>query len=265
MADPRNPYAPPSTHVSDPAEPPGPNDGERFVPYGRWRPAGRGAGWIGDAWRVLAGRPGTWALTMLVLLAFYIVVSLIPLVNIFTQLLAPFLAAGIALCADQQRRTGTFELATLLGGFKKNAGSLLAVAGITFGFFILIFVVLFIVIGSDLMKPAMLGQKIDPYVIFSMKNLLVMLICAAIAIPFVAATYLAPPLIVLHDQPPLKAMHMSLIGIFKNILSGLVFGLCMLGLCIVAAIPLGLGLLILIPLSLITNYTIYRDIFVEQT
>lgn len=264
MADPRNPYAPPTTNVADPGDPSGPNVGEHFVSYGRWRPAGRGPGWIGDAWRVLAGRPGMWALTMLVLLVFYIVVSLIPLVNIFTQLLAPFLAAGIALCADQQRRTGTFEVATLLGGFKKNAGSLLAVAGITFGFVIVMVVVLFIVIGYDLMKPAMLGEKIDPYMIFSMKNLVALLIFIAIGIPFGAATYLAPPLIVLHDQPPLKAMHMSLVGVFKNILAVIVFGLCWIGLCIVAAIPLGLGFLIVIPLILIANYTMYRDIFVEQ-
>jgi uncharacterized membrane protein len=264
MADPRNPYAPPGTHVSDPGEPPGRNDGETFVAYGRWRPASRGAGWIGDAWRVLAGRPGTWALTMLVLLVSYVVVSLIPVVNILTQLAAPFVTAGIALCADQQRRTGTFEVSTLLDGFKKSAAPLLAVAGLTFLFFIVIIVVLFIVIGFDLLKPAMLGEKIDPYMIFSMKNLLAVLICVAIAIPFVAATYLAPPLIVLHDQPALKAMHMSMVGLFKNILSGLVFGLCMLGLSIVAVIPLGLGLIIVIPLSLITNYTIYRDIFVEK-
>jgi uncharacterized membrane protein len=264
MADPRNPYAPPATNVADPADPSGPNDGERFVSYGRWRPAGRGAGWIGDAWRVLAGRPGMWALTMLVLLVAFIVVSMIPLVNILTQLATPFLAAGIALCAEQQRRTGTFELATLLGGFKKHAASLLAVAGLTFGLVIVMVVVLFVVIGYDLMNPAMLGEKIDPSMIFSMKNLLAVVICVVIAIPFGAATYLAPPLIVLHDQPALKAMHMSLVGVFKNILAVIVFGLCWIGLTIVAAIPLLLGFIILIPLSLIVNYAMYRDIFIEQ-
>lgn len=262
MVDPRNPYAPPSAHVSDPGDAPGP-DGETFVEYGRWRPAGRGPGWIGDAWRVLAGRPGMWALTMLLLLVFYIVVSVIPLVNIFTQLAGPFLSAGIALCADQQRRTGTFELGTLLGGFKKGTASLFAVAGLTFAFVLVIVVVLFAIIGFDLMKPAMLGQKVDPSMIFSTKNLVAVLVCIVIAIPFGAAAYLAPPLIVLHDQPALKAMHMSMIGIFKNILAVIVFGICWLGLSIVAIIPLGLGLIIVMPLGLIANYTMYRDIFVE--
>ena len=264
MTDPRNPYAPPGTPVADSTQPPDPVAEETFVPYGRSRPAGKGAEWIGDAWRLLKAQPGMWALTMLVLLAFYIVISLIPLVNLLTQVLGPFVTAGIALCADQQRRTGTFELKTLLDGFNKSAASLLAVAGITFLFFIVMLVVLFIIIGMDVMRPAMLGQQVDPSVIFSMKNLLAILVCMAILIPVVAATYLAPPLIVLHGQPALTAMHMSLVGMFKNILAGLVFGLCWLGLAIVALIPLGLGLLVLIPLGLITNYTVYRDIFVAQ-
>jgi uncharacterized membrane protein len=264
MTDPRNPYAPPSTRVADSTEPSDPNASEVLIPYGRWRPAGRGAGWIGDAWRLLAGRPGMWALTMLVILAAYIVLSIIPLVNIFTQLLAPFVTAGIAMCADQQRRTGTFEVQTLFGGFNKAPASLLAVGGVTFLFVILIFVMLFIIIGTDVMRPAMLGQKVDPTVIFSMKNLLVVLICAAVMIPVVAATYLAPPLIVLHDQPALTAMHMSLVGMFKNILAGIVFGLCWLVLIIIAVIPLGLGMLVVIPLGIIANYTVYRDIFVEE-
>jgi uncharacterized membrane protein len=264
MADPRNPYAPPSTQVADSGEPRDPNARETLVPFGRVRPAGRGAGWIGDAWRLLKAQPGMWIIAMLVIMAAYIVLSMIPLVNIFTQLLGPFVTAGIALCADEQRRTGTFEVKTLMGGFSKAPVSLLAVAGVTLLCFIVLFVVVLVIVGFDVLKPAILGQQIDPSVIFSLKNLLLVLICVALALPVVAATYLAPPLIVLHDQPALTAMHMSLVAMFKNILAGLVSGLCWLGLIIVAVIPLGLGLLVLIPLGIITNYTIYRDIFVEE-
>lgn len=264
MTDPRNPYAPPSTQVSDSGEPPDPNARETLVPYGRVRPGGRGAGWIGDAWRLLKAQPGMWVIAMLVILAAYIVLSMIPLVNFFTQLLGPFIAAGIAMCADEQRRTGTFDVKTLMGGFTKAPASLFAVGGVTLLFFVVMFVVLFIVIGFDVIRPIMLGQQVDPSDLLSTKNLLAVLICLAIALPVVAATYLAPPLIVLHDLPALTAMHMSLVALFKNILAGLVCGLCWLGLFILAVIPLGLGLLVLIPLGIIANYTIYRDIFVEE-
>ncbi len=77
----------------------------------------------------LRARPGLWALALILLAVAYLVLSIIPLVNIFLQLLLPFANAGIALAADQQRRTGTFELDALLGGFKKQPVSLLAVGG----------------------------------------------------------------------------------------------------------------------------------------
>jgi uncharacterized membrane protein len=83
-------------------------------------------------------------------------------------------------------------------------------------------------------------------------------------LPVGLAAYLAPQLIVLHDQPALTAMKMSFAGTMKNILPGLVFGLCAFGLVIVSMIPLFLGLLITGPILAITAYTVYRDIFVED-
>ena len=264
MTDPRNPYSPPSAHVADQAERPDPSD-ETFIPNGRSLPAGRGAGWIGDAWRILKAQPGMWAVSMLLLVAFYIVISIVPLVNIFSSFVGPFVTAGIALAADQQRRTGTFEINTLLGGFSRNAVSLLAVAGVIFLLFIVIAVVIMLTIGGSVAAALFLGKQAEAAAsLMAPGYALMVLVCVALALPVIAATYLAPALIVLHDQPAMVAMKMSLIGVFKNILPGIVFGLCGLGLTILASIPLFLGLLIVIPLMFITNYTVYRDIFIEE-
>ena len=59
-------------------------------------------------------------------------------------------------------------------------------------------------------------------------------------------------------------MKMSLVGCFKNILPGIVFFLCGIGLVVVSMIPLFLGLLVSIPIMVLTYYTVYRDIFVEE-
>jgi uncharacterized membrane protein len=264
MTDPRNPYSPPSAHVADQAERPDPSD-ETFVPNGRSLPAGRGAGWIGDAWRLLKAQPGKWAVSMLLLLVFYIVISIIPLVNIFSSFVGPFVTAGIAMAADEQRRKGTFEIGTLLGGFNRNPVSLLAVAGVIILMFIVIAMVIMFTIGGSVATQLFLGKQSEAAAaLLAPGYLLMILVCLALALPVIAATYLAPALIVLHDQPAIEAMKMSLVGVFKNILPGIVFGLCALGLTIVASIPLGLGLLIVIPLMIITNYTVYRDIFIEE-
>ena len=264
MNDPRNPYAAPIAHVADHEDRPDSTDGGRFVPYGRSLPAGRGVGWIGDAWRLLRARPGMWAAGLLLLLIAYIVLSLIPLVNLFLQLATPFFVAGIAMAADQQRRTGTFELGALLAGFNKRPGSLLAVSGLVIGAIIVFMIVLAVFIGPNISLPMMRGGNPDPTLFLSARFWLAILIGLALMVPMAFATYLAPQLIVLHDQPALTAMKMSLVGSFRNILPGIVFLLCGMVLFVVSMIPLFLGLLVSIPIMVITNYTVYRDIFVEE-
>jgi hypothetical protein len=263
MNDPRNPYAPPLTHVADRDERT-PTDSGEFIPYGRARPPGRGAGWIGDAWRLLRGQPGMWAVALILLLVVYVVLAVIPLVNFFLQLLVPFAYAGIAMAADQQRRTGTFELGALMAGFNKQPVSLLAVggtailAGLVFG------IVLVALVGLELFGAAASGGQPDPSIMLSARFWLAFLIGFAIMLPVAFATYLAPQLIVLHDLPALTAMKMSLIGCVKNILPGIVFLACSMLLVLVSMIPLFLGLLISIPILVLTSYTVYRDIFVEE-
>jgi uncharacterized membrane protein len=43
-----------------------------------------------------------------------------------------------------------------------------------------------------------------------------------------------------------------------------VFGICAFLLVVVSTVPLGLGLLVSIPVLMITSYTMYRDIFIEK-
>jgi hypothetical protein len=265
MNDPRNPYAPPTTNVADQEPSSIPTDAGQFIPYGRSLPAGRGAGWIGDAWRMLRARPGNWALALILLFIAYIIVSMIPFVNILVQLMVPFAYAGIALVGDEQRRTGSFEIATLWGGFNKNPTSLLAVGGIVILAYLVIAIVVGVFIGMEVFGAMMGGAKTpDPSVFLSAKFFVVILVCVALMIPVAFASYLAPQLIVLHDQPAVTAMKMSLAGCLKNILPGLVFLICGILLVIASMIPLFLGLLISIPIMVITNYTVYRDIFVEE-
>jgi uncharacterized membrane protein len=263
MNEPRNPYAPPTSHVSDREEPQDLDSG-RFVPYGRSRPAGRGAGWIGDAWRILKAQPGMWAAALLLMFVAWMVVSMIPLVSLFTALLVPFVYAAIALAADEQRRMGTFELKVLWSSFEKRPAPLLAVGGVSLLAGILFVVVLMIFLGSDIFSMVTGASQADPELIFSKKFWLVFLIGIALMLPITCATYMAPQLIVLHDQPVIEALKMSLFACIKNILPGIVFGVLALVLFIVSMIPLLLGLIITLPILAITNYTVYRDIFVEE-
>jgi len=263
MNEPRNPYAPPSSQVADRDELQG-SDSGRFVPYGRSLSVGRGPAWIGDAWRILKAQPGMWAAALILMFVAWIVVQMIPLLNFFAGILAPFGYAAIALAADEQRRTGNFELKTLLGGFEKHAMPLLGVGLTTLLASIVLLIVLVIFLGADIFRAMTGGGNPDPTTFLTTKFWLAFLIGFALMLPIIFATYLAPQLIVLHQQPAIEAMKMSLAGCAKNILPGIVFAICGSLLVFVSMIPLLLGLLITGPIMAITSYTIYRDIFVDE-
>ena len=264
MADVRNPYAPPAAAVADPTEnlPDGP---DVFIPNGRRVSFGRGARWIGDAWRLFTSRPGKWLLSFLLLLLIYIVFAWVPLANILNTLLWPFLGAGIVMAADVQRRTGTFTVETLFAGFRRPA-PLLILGAMYLLSLVLLYASFAIMVGEDGAKQFVLQASAASDAAPPEPRAVVraLLLYTILVLPITAATYLAPPLIMLQGIGAGTAMKMSFIGSIKNILPGIVFIICTLLFILVSIIPLGLGLFVSVPVLMITNYTVYRDIFIDS-
>jgi uncharacterized membrane protein len=75
------------------------------------------------------------------------------------------------------------------------------------------------------------------------------------------ALWFAPALVVFRKMPPIEAVKLSTVTVLKNALPFLVYGLIYIVASIVASIPLGLGWFVLLPLSLLTVYVSYRDVF----
>lgn len=266
MTDNRNPYAPPSSYVADKIDVPSTDASESFIPNGRSVSAGRGAGWIGDAWRLFFARPGKWLLTLLILMLVSTAVSSIPLANIANGLLWPFAGAAMVAAADLQRRTGTFDLDVLFAGFQKPA-PLLIFGGVYMLIFVALYVAMASMVSVSVANRAVLnlGGSVDPQTVLSRNYWLAILVYFAAVLPITAALFFATPLVLLHDLPAGTAMKMSLIGSIKNILPGVVYTLCAILFVLVSIIPIGLGLLISIPVLMLTAYTMYRDIFIEKT
>jgi uncharacterized membrane protein len=93
-------------------------------------------------------------------------------------------------------------------------------------------------------------------------GLLVMLL---LLVPLFAAYWFAPALVVMHDMQPLAAMRESFFACFRNFVPFLVYGIVLFILAILAAIPFGLGYLVLIPVVMASIYVGYRQIFTEET
>ena len=86
----------------------------------------------------------------------------------------------------------------------------------------------------------------------------------ALLVPLFAAYWFAPALVVMHDLQPIAAMRESFFACFRNFVPFIVYGIIVLVLAILAAIPFGLGYLVLVPVLMASVYVGYRQIFTEE-
>ena len=233
-------------------------------------PAGHGAQWWGDAWRLFTGAAGTWLLITVVWLAIMIGLSIIPFLGqIAVSLLHPVFIGGLILGCREQDRGGALKVSHLFAGFSEKLGPLvilallyivgwMVVACITFavGLITLGGSILALLAGGDTMQAgtALLGTM-------GLSVLLVILLGLLFAVPLLMAFWFAPALIVLRGDGPWDAMMTSFRACLRNIPPFLIWGLLGLVFAILASIPLGLGFLILFPVGTATVYTSYKEIF----
>jgi len=80
-------------------------------------------------------------------------------------------------------------------------------------------------------------------------------------LPLIMAYWFAPTLVLFHDMKAVDAMRLSFFACLRNFLPFLVYGVISAILLLLAMIPLGLGLLIMIPTMTASLYVSYKDIF----
>lgn len=261
MSD-ENLYAPPRADLNRPA------DEQEFALTGpHLRGAGNGARWLTQAFAFFRDAWLQWLAAGLILMVIYAVAQLIPLIGpIAMMLIGPVFSGGLMMGIREQEQGKEFQVGHLFAGFSRNTGGLLTLGALYLALQIVAWAVaiglMFLIIGSTGFFGAMItGDSATAQAVSPAAGLLGLLIVLAVLVPTMAAIWLAPPLVALHDVPALEAMKMSLVGCLKNILPFLVYGLLGLVLAFLASLPLLLGWLVLVPVIAISVYTAYRDIF----
>ena len=275
---PENPYAAPRTRVED--APPSLLPDGPFIPEGRGVPAGHGWRWIADAWVFMGEQRWTFIGVFLLLFLVQLAAQLVPLLGpLAIALFYPVLVGGFVLGCDAVRQGQRLEVGHLFAGFQRHTGKLVAVGGLLLAFVIVAGVVTAVIVGASLV-PLVAGgaQPTTPEEALSilLPVLLALLIVMALSIPVTMAMLFAIPLIVLTDSEVVQAIKTSFVACLKNILPFLVWSLALFGvglaasiLMSVATLALGffaavllvLALLLLMPVSMVSLYTAYRDIF----
>jgi uncharacterized membrane protein len=228
--------------------------------------AGRGAGWIGAGWDYFTRSAGIWVAITIVWFVIFVALGFVPFIGGFvSQLLTPVFAAGLFLGCRAMDEGGTLELGHLFRGFSVNTGPLILVGALYLAAVIALFIVLalfaFALLGGiGVVIQAMQGQPEE--LIGNLPMLAVVLLLGlALYVPILMALWFAPALVALGGLAVGDAVNASFRGCLRNIVPFLLWGLIMLLLGILAAIPFGLGFLVLFPLIWASTYAAYKEIF----
>lgn len=259
MAD--NPYAAPKAHVEDIAEklP----DGD-FLPEGRGVPAGRGWSWIADAWAFTGQQRGTFIGVFLLIVLLQIVAQFVPIIGpIAASVVFPALMGGLLLGCDAVRRGEPLEVGHLFAGFQRHGSKLLTIGAISLAFGILMFIVMFLIVGASFAPFLLGGEQPSPEQALGLVLPILLAVCVvlALSLPLTMAMLFAPALVVFTDSDVVPALKTSFFACLKNILPFLIWSIAIFVLSILAAIPLFLGWILLGPIMMVSLYLAYRDIF----
>lgn len=219
--------------------------------------------WMHQGWTLFLANPGVWIGSTVLLLVILMAISIVPLFGqISAHLLAPLFGAGmVQICrhlADDQQP----EVADLFAGFRHNTGALVMV-GVFFaaGIFGLAFIAFLLVSGG--MLGGVITGRIAGLSIALGSVMLAGIVVLVLSIPVIMATWFAPALVFFHDMKPAAAMRASFDAGAKNWLAMVIFGIFLIVSLFFAMLPLGLGLVLLLPIFSGAVYASYRDIFVE--
>ena len=242
-------------------------DDLKLVLPGRQNTAGAGMDWIAQGWKLFALSPLMWIVAIVIFIVLAIIMGLVPILGqLAFQVLTPVFGAGFVVACRSLERGGNFELEHLFAGFKTRFGNLAMIGLLYLVGGIVIILIMAAFVGFTILTAFMTGDPeavVSAFVASALSIALGTLVALGLGLLLMAAIWFAPALVIMHDVAPIEAMKASFFACFRNFVPFLVYGIVMLLLAIVAAIPLGLGFLVWVPLAVTSNYAAYRQIFTE--
>jgi hypothetical protein len=224
--------------------------------------------WIVHGFALFRRVPLGWIILCTTLLLIAATLSLIPMAGqfIFT-LLSPVFLAGLMIGCRSLEQGGGLEFSHLFAGFRSNTASLITIGGIYLVGQVLILGVFMLVGGDVLMGLLLEGKRVDENELKSVSGdmLTASLVALTLSIPLMMAAWFAPLLVIFKDMPPLEAMRLSFVACLKNIIAFQIYAVILVVLTVIATMPYGLGLFILVPTLFTSIYVSFRDIFVDTT
>ena len=225
--------------------------------------AGNGPRWIAGAFRIYRAQPLVWSALTLGWIVMSFGLLLVPIVGgIAVNVLQPVFFASFALAARKQLQGQRVEMGDLFLGFRTHLRALINVGMVELGI-ALVVVIGFSLIAGAPAAPADGGTTPSAEEIARMIQDKGWYLFGALMVLMVVkgALWFAPALIAFHGLSALHAIRWSLYAALSNVGAMLAYLLALALAYIVAALPWGLGFVIVLPLMVLSTFTAYRDVF----
>ena len=219
--------------------------------------------WLRRGWTMFLLNPGIWIGSSVLLLVMLMAISIVPLFGqVAAHLLVPLFGAGMFKICRRLELGEEPEITDLFAGFHHNAGPLVMV-GVYFavGIFSIAFLA-FMLISGGILGGVVTG-KVGGVGIAMGGMMIAGLLVVILSMPVIMATWFAPALVFLHDKQPVEAMKASFSAGYRNLLPMGIFGVFVMVGLFFAMLPVGMGLLLFVPVFSGAVYASYRDIFTE--
>jgi uncharacterized membrane protein len=231
---------------------------------GRAVPAGQGWVWITGGFEMFKKQPGMWIALVVVLFVIMIVLNFLNILfflgSIALMLLLPVFVGGLMLGSQAQQRGAPLEMGHLFAGFKTQTGNLIVLGALALGGAIIVMVPVMLIVGVGAFFGAARGDAAGAAAMGG-SFFIAWLLAMGLSVLLYMALWFAPALVALRGTAPVEAIKQSFSGCLKIIVPFLIYGIIMMVLSIVATIPLGLGWLVLGPVTVASVYVAYRDIY----
>jgi hypothetical protein len=224
--------------------------------------AGRGAGWLAEAFGLFRRKPLAW----IGLTGGWLVVTfgllIIPIIGgVIANFLQPVFFASFAIAALRQSAGEPVVMGDLFLGFRRNLRAL-----VNLGAILLIVEIAIFALMALLGLPMSGSEEKSTFTVAEYVEMLkgrewILLIGFALTVLVKGGLWFAPPLIALHGMSMTHAIRWSLYAALANVGAMIVYGLALFALFFAALIPWALGLIVVIPVMSISTYIGYRDVF----
>ena len=235
-------------------------------------PISEGIRWIGMSFSIFGRSPSIWIVMLLLFIGINFGLTMLPFLELLPTVLAPAFTAGFYLGCLELNKGGMLQIDHLFHGFKKQGRMLIRLGLFFFLWNIVIYLVAMLVLQSAMTEQqgrmlaeaqsqeqltAILNQ--NPEILSMILNAVI--VAVILTIPLLMASWFAPALVTFQNVRPIKAMQLSLKACYSNIIPFLLYAVVMLPLLVLGFLPLGLGLLVLLPVIIISQFVSYQAIF----